>query len=32
MEGMMNVIVPVLKGGLRRMDQLGHIRHRFVFR
>jgi hypothetical protein len=29
---LITVIVPVLYGGLWRMDQLGHIRHRFVFR
>ena len=32
MEGMMKVVVPVLKGGLWCMDQFGHIRRRFAFR
>jgi L-lactate utilization protein LutB len=32
MELMMNVMVPVLKGGLWFMDQLGHIRLRFLSR
>ncbi len=30
MEGMMRVVVPVLKGGLWCMDQFGHIRRRFA--
>jgi len=32
MEGMMNVVVPVLKGGLWCMDRFGRIRRRFAFK
>jgi predicted aldo/keto reductase-like oxidoreductase len=32
MEGMMKVVVPVLKGGLWCMDQVGHFRRRFAFK
>jgi hypothetical protein len=30
MEGMMKLVVPVLKGGLWCMDKVGHVRRRFA--
>jgi len=32
MEGMMRVVVPVLKGGLWCMDKVGHVKRRFAFK